>query len=346
MKKVIVIVGAGMMGSAISVPARDNGHEVRIVGTHLDKEIIDHLKLHSYHLNMKRTLPAGIHYFQIEDLQSALAGADLLVGGVSSFGVDWFAEHVLPMVPPALPVLSVTKGLQNMPDGTLVPFPHLLDEKTGHRLSLNAIGGPCTSYELADRRQTCVAFCGQDMAILRQLKAILETDYYHISLSTDIMGVECAVAMKNAYALGVSLAIGMVEMKDGIGCTEAYNTQAALFGQSVKEMGRMLTLTGGGPENITYAAGDLYVTIFGGRTRALGIRLGRGMHLRDALKELNGVTLESVVIARRTIEAMAFWVDRGIARREDFPLLHHIAGLLNDEEPKPLDWTAFETERY
>ncbi len=345
MKKVVAIVGAGMMGSAISVPLRDNGHEVRIVGTHLDREIIDHARQNDYHINMKRSLPKGITYYQIEDLDKALSGVDLLVGGVSSFGVEWFGETVLPRIPSSLPVLSVTKGLQNMPDGRLVPFPHLLEEKTGGRLSLNAIGGPCTSYELADRRQTCVTFCGRDMNILRQLKAMLETEYYHISLSTDIMGVECAVAMKNAYALGVSLAIGMVEARDGIGCTEAYNPQAAMFGQSVKEMGKMLSLTGGGPENITYAAGDLYVTIFGGRTRALGIRLGRGMRLSDALKELNGVTLESVVIARRTIEAMAVWVEKGIAKREDFPLLHHIAGLLNDEEPKPLDWTAFETER-
>ncbi len=344
MSKVIVIAGAGMMGSALSVPARDNGHEVRIVGTHLDREIIDHARLHSYHLTMKRRLPEGISYYQMEDLQDALQNADLLIGGVSSFGVDWFADHVLPLVPDSLPVLSVTKGLQNYPDGRLVPFPHLLKERTGGRLSLNAIGGPCTSYELADRRHSHVAFCGENMAILRQLKALLETEYYHISLSTDVLGVECAVAMKNAYALGVSLAIGMVEAKDGIGCTEAYNPQAALFSQSVKEMGKMIALVGGGPENIVYAAGDLYVTIFGGRTRALGIRLGRGMRLGDALKELNGVTLESVVIARRTIAAMSVWVEKGIARREDFPLLHHIAGLLNDEDPRPLDWKAFETE--
>jgi glycerol-3-phosphate dehydrogenase (NAD(P)+) len=294
---------------------------------------------------MKRLLPYGIVYYQTEDLEKALIGADLLIGGVSSFGVDWFGEHVLPLVPDSLPVLSVTKGLQNMPGGKLVTFPHLLKERTGGRLSLNAIGGPCTSYELADRRHSHVAFCGEDMVILRNLKGMLETDYYHISLSTDVLGVECAVAMKNAYALGVSLAIGMVEQTDGIGCTQAYNPQAALFGQSVKEMGKMIALVGGGPENIVYAAGDLYVTIFGGRTRALGIRLGRGMRFDNALKELSGVTLESVVIARRTIAAMAEWVEMGLARREDFPLLHHIAGLLNDEEPKPLDWTAFETER-
>ena len=38
---VITIVGAGMMGSALAFPARENGHEVRLTGTHLDREIIE-----------------------------------------------------------------------------------------------------------------------------------------------------------------------------------------------------------------------------------------------------------------------------------------------------------------
>ena len=36
----ITMVGAGMMASALSVPLRYNGHQVRIVGTPLDEEII------------------------------------------------------------------------------------------------------------------------------------------------------------------------------------------------------------------------------------------------------------------------------------------------------------------
>ena len=38
---IITIVGSGMMGSAIGIPAAHNGHEVRMVGTPLDREIID-----------------------------------------------------------------------------------------------------------------------------------------------------------------------------------------------------------------------------------------------------------------------------------------------------------------
>ena len=36
---IITIVGSGMMGSALAFPARENGNTVRLVGTHLDREI-------------------------------------------------------------------------------------------------------------------------------------------------------------------------------------------------------------------------------------------------------------------------------------------------------------------
>lgn len=39
--KTITIIGSGMMGSALAFPARENGNTVRLVGTPLDREIID-----------------------------------------------------------------------------------------------------------------------------------------------------------------------------------------------------------------------------------------------------------------------------------------------------------------
>lgn len=95
--------------------------------------------------------------------------------------------------------------------------------------------------------------------------------YYNVSLSCDVIGVECAVAMKNAYTLGVTLAIGLSERREGVGCKEHYNSQAALFAQSIREMSRFLKLVGGHDDNIIWATGDLYFTVFGGRTRKVGI---------------------------------------------------------------------------
>ncbi len=341
---VIVIVGAGMMGSAMSIPARENGHEVRIVGTHLDREIIEHARKTGEHLTMRRALPQGVSYHHIEVLQSALLGADIVICGVSSFGVDWFADTVLPKIPVSVPVLSVTKGMLDMPDGTMLPFPRVLANRCPMGHSLSAIGGPCTSYELADRRHSAVCFCGDDPGVLRRLKAMLETSFYHISLSLDVIGVEFAVALKNAYALAVSLAVGMAEAEEGKGGTLHYNPQAALFGQSVREISTLLRLTGGGAENIVYAAGDLYVTIFGGRTRRLGALLGRGFSFEEAMASLSGVTLESVSIARRTLSAVTALAARGKANLHDFPLLLHIGRLLDGETGVPIPWARFETE--
>ena len=339
---IITIVGAGMMGSAMSFPARANGHEVRLVGTRLDRAIIDRAGETSYHITLKRQLPEGIRFYHIEGLKEALAGADLVIGGVSSMGVDWFMEAVIPLIPAGVPVLSVTKGMINTKEGEFISFPELYARRfPDSGISFNAIGGPCTSYELADLDQTQVCFCGPDMALLRRLKAMLNTDYYHISLSRDIRGVECAVALKNAYALGVTLAVGLSEKLDG---KMHYNSQAALFGQSIKEMRRILALYGGHDDNIYLAAGDLYVTVFGGRTRLIGTLLGKGYPIEEAKKELAGVTLESLVIAGRTARAVRLSIERGDAKAEDFPLLMYIDSLLAGESGEGIPWKDFEAE--
>lgn len=95
----ITIIGAGQMGSALTFPAIENGHEVRLVGTHLDREIIDGLRENNYHKTLKATLYDKIQYYQIEELDQAMEGADVVIGGVSSFGVDWFGTEILPKLP-------------------------------------------------------------------------------------------------------------------------------------------------------------------------------------------------------------------------------------------------------
>ena len=117
MKKVIAIIGSGMMGSALAFPAAENGHEVRLVGTHLDRDIIDECRRSNKHPKFDRAFPVGVKYYQIEEYREAVAGADFVIGGVSSFGVDWFLNEILVNLDPRLPVLSVTKGLINLEDG-------------------------------------------------------------------------------------------------------------------------------------------------------------------------------------------------------------------------------------
>lgn len=299
---IVTIVGSGMMGSALAFPARENGHEVRLVGTHLDREIIDACKATNRHPKFVKDFPRGVKFYQIEELERALDGADLVIGGVSSFGVEWFGEKVLPAVKEETPVLTVTKGLLDDENGNLIPYPYVwrdMLKKKGLKRNLNAVGGPCTSYELVAHDQTEVYFCGEDVETLRFLKKTMQTDYYHISLSTDVTGVESAVALKNGYALGITLTVGVNKRNFGENSELHYNSQAAAFGQGVREMIKLIKLLGGADDKIVVGAGDLYVTVYGGRTRLAGILLGKGKTMTEVREELKGVTLESLGRGRR-----------------------------------------------
>lgn len=341
----VTIIGAGMMGSALAFPARENGHEVRLVGTHLDREIIDTAKKTQRHPKFDRDFPDGIKYYQIEEVDDAIYGSDMIIGGVSSFGVEWFGDTILPKIPSHIPVLSVTKGLIDTEDGKLLTYPEVWEAKLeaiGKKLSINAVGGPCTSYELVAHDQTEVAFCGRDMKILEFLKSVMATDYYHISLSTDVVGIESAVALKNGYALGITLTIGLNQKEFGIDSPLHFNSQAAVFGQGVKEMYKLLAYQNAQTlENITVGAGDLYVTVYGGRTRLVGILLGRGLNIDEAKAELNGVTLESLVVAERVARAIRAAAKRGKVNINDFPLLMHVDEIITQKKEVAIPWENF-----
>ena len=60
----IAIIGAGMMGSALAFPARENGNDVRLVGTPLDTEIIDACQKCNRHPKFTRDFPKGISFHQ------------------------------------------------------------------------------------------------------------------------------------------------------------------------------------------------------------------------------------------------------------------------------------------
>ncbi len=341
----VTIIGAGMMGSALAFPARENGHEVRLVGTHLDREIIDNCKAYNCHPKFNRDFPEGIQFFQIEEVGKAICDADMIIGGISSFGVNWFGKEILPLIPDEIPLLTVTKGLMDTPDGKLLTYPQIWNEMAeaiGKHMSFNAVGGPCTSYELVAHDHTEISFCGQDLSTLKKLKEIMETDYYHVSITTDVTGIESAVALKNGYALGVALTIGLNQKEFGLKSELHYNSQAAIFGQALTEMYKLLEFQNAlSLNNLKVGIGDLYVTVYGGRTRLIGILLGRGLTIDEARKELNGVTLESLVVAERVARAVQYNTEQGILKAEDFPLLMHINDIITKKVAVNIPWKQF-----
>ncbi len=341
---VVTIVGSGMMGSALAFPARENGNVVRLVGTHLDAEIIDNCRKHNRHPKFTRDFPEGVEFYQIEELEEALLGADIVIGGVSSFGVEWFGDFVLPRIADGTPVLTVTKGLWDTQDGFLLTYPDLWKKKLdeiGKKLYLNAVGGPCTSYELVAHDQTEVSFCGDNAEVLEFLRKTMQTDYYHISITRDVVGIESAVALKNGYALAVALTIGVNQRVFGDD-TLHFNSQAAVFGQATREMHKLLEFQNAlSLDNLCVGVGDLYVTVYGGRTRLVGILLGKGLTIDEAKAELNGVTLESLVVAERVARAIRVNIEKGRLCGEDFPLLLHVDEIICGKKAVDIPWESF-----
>ncbi len=343
----IAIVGAGMMGTALAWPLRDNGVEVRLVGTPLDEEIIRSILYNGLHPTLQRKVPQGVQAFYCEDIAEALHGTEFVVNGVSSFGTDWFVQSVGPRLRPEVPVLAVTKGLVTRPDGYLQTLPEYVNQglppALQDRISLNAIGGPCIAHELAARRQTCVVFAGRNLEHLSILKKLFTNSYYHIWTTPDYREVEICAALKNGYALAIGMGVGIMDRAGVDGLAHMYNPQAALFAQSCLEMRLLIKSQDGKEEYVSWlpGAGDLYVTVYGGRTLKLGRLLGQGYSFAEATGQMANVTLESVQIITRVFAAIKPLQDRGKIREEDLPLLSFLHGVISRDQPVDFPFDQF-----
>lgn len=338
---IATIVGAGFMGTATAWPLADNGHTVRLVGTHLDREIIASCKERGFHPKLQRELPGGVHPYFVEEIAQALDGAEIIVSGVNSLGVHWIGRTIGPYVHPGLMIIAITKGLELDAQGNLAILPDVLRTalpgSIRDEVALAAIGGPCIAGELAGRRQTCVVFGCRDDSAAERLAAAFRTPYYHIWTTTDLVGLEYGAALKNAYTLGVALALGVLQQSGGPDSAGAqmHNLAAACFGQACTEMERLIRVAGGTP-SFAYGlpgAGDLYVTCMGGRTVRLGTLLGKGLSLREARGHLEGVTLESAEIVRVMGQALPHLVRRGPIRPDELPLLRALIDVIVHERP-------------
>jgi glycerol-3-phosphate dehydrogenase (NAD(P)+) len=317
------------MGTAMAWPLSDNGHNVRLVGTHLDKEIIASCLDRRWHPRLRRRLPDNVQPYYVEQLAQALENVEVVVSGVSSPGVHWIGRTLSPHLKPGMKIIAITKGLEANADGQLRILPDVLADELPaalrDKVSLAAVGGPCIAGELAGRRHTCVYFTSRDAAALPLLRKLFKTSYYHVSISTDIIGVEACVALKNAYTLAVGLAEGMLDRLGGVDEADArnYNPAAAIFGASSREMARLVSVLGGNPAMVTSlpGVGDQYVTCMGGRTVRLGRLLGKGLTYEQARAEMAGETLESAFVVAQIAQALPGMEARGLLGPGELPLM-------------------------
>ena len=246
---VITILGAGVMGSAMILPARDKGHEVRLVGTHLDQAIIDSVAKTGRHPRLNVKLPEGVKAHSHGDFAKALGDdTDLIILGVSSAGVGWAIDRLCEALQQPVPVMMITKGLMPARD-TILPLPDFVQSevkrRTGLVLDLAAVGGPCIAGELAVRRQTGVVITSRRAGLAQKLCDMLTTEYYHPRVSDDLEGVELCAAFKNFFAISVGWAQGQFETAAKTE-NSAFNFNAAsvIFDQAIAEMMVLARLSG------------------------------------------------------------------------------------------------------
>jgi glycerol-3-phosphate dehydrogenase (NAD(P)+) len=344
----VVILGSGVMGSALAMPLADNGHDVRLVGTHLDRDIIDSIRETGVHPGLRRELPASVRPYQLEELETAFADAEIVLSGVNSFGVRWAGEQIAPLLQPGQSVIAIAKGVDADAQGNLRILPDVLAEPVAPGLRDEvrwaAIVGPAIAGEVAARRETCVVFCGEDQAALDRLAATFRTDWYHVWTSTDFAGAEICAAGKNCYALGIGCAEGGLQrLGEAESPDRAHNYEAALFAQAAAELRAWTALVAGRPETPLWlpGVGDMYVTSTGGRNVRVGQLIGAGLGFSEAAARLGNPTLEGAAAIKVFGAALLKLTERGVVAEDEFPLMRHLYEVIALERPLNLPWSRF-----
>jgi glycerol-3-phosphate dehydrogenase (NAD(P)+) len=341
----IAILGAGMMGSALCLPLIDRGHELRLIGTELDAEIISALKGGSEHPTLRLPLPIAIEPFHAAELREALAGIDAIALGVSSAGVRWAGQALAPLLRAGVPLLMVSKGLAYDRQRFEI-LPDLLKQELPAELDVDpvAVGGPCIAGELARRVETCVVFTGRNIESVNAWAELARGPYYHVFTSSDPVGTEVCAALKNAYAMGIGFAAGVHERRGGsAGSIAMHNCEAALYAQAILEAKQLVSLLGGDPECASGLpfAGDLNVTCNGGRTGRFGRFLGRGLGRAGAVSAMDGATLECLEILETLRTGLRQIESEDRFRLSDFPFLSHMLEVALDDRPVDIPYQRF-----
>lgn len=265
------------MGSAISVVARDRGHDVALVGTWLDDEFVRAAAAGEAHPRLKLAIP-GVRHLIFDERTAALESADVVVIASTSDGVLPVLGRVGHGIARAGVIGCVSKGfvedsahwMTRISEVLRERFPTLSDRWV-------AMGGPAKAMEVARGVPTAFVFGAAKRDVADRLAVALQGGHVHIETTNDLAGVEASMALKNAYATAGGLWDGLAATGRVEGGA-AHNAKAWMFAQAIREIASVVVALGGRAETVYGFAGvgDLHVTAAAGRNRAYGDAVGRG----------------------------------------------------------------------
>ncbi|MCB1602027.1 MAG: NAD(P)-dependent glycerol-3-phosphate dehydrogenase, partial [Xanthomonadales bacterium] len=251
-------------------------------------------------------LPGSIVY--TTDLLSALSGVDALLVVVPSHAFADTLALVKPHLPAGLTGLAwATKGFE---PGSGDFLHEVADRLLGVDLPKAVVTGPSFAKEVALALPSAVTVHSDDDDFAQSVARSLHGSNFRAYSGNDIRGAELGGAMKNVLAVATGICDGM---------QLGLNARAGLITRGLNEMLRLNLCLGGRAETIIGLAGlgDLVLTCTGdlSRNRRLGLALGRGTSLPDAVAEI-GQVVESVQTADEVMRLAArFDLDLPISSR-------------------------------
>jgi len=341
----ILILGAGSMGTAFSFPCSDNNHSVTIVGSHLENEFIDLIKLEKKHPSLNCEIPKNVKFVKFYELEKKINEVNLIVVAVSSKGIEWASIELAKLLKKDVPILILTKGLaiNNNSYEVLVNKMKRLFEKNGNKnVNISAAGGPCLAKGLANRVHTSVVYANSNIKIVQQISKLISTNYYHIFTSDDVVGVEVCAAIKNIFSMVIGASEGLCKTSASKELKEKnfLNTAAALLQQSLQEMIIFAENLKGKRETVLGLAGigDLYVSADGGRNSKMGYYIGQGLSFDNAKKNK---------MKSDTVEGADLIFEIGSKIKNDFsikklPLMISMINTVIEKKPLNIPWEDFQ----
>jgi len=229
-----------------------------------------------------------------------LLDCDLLVIAVAMAAVEPLARQLAPRLPPGLPLLSCTKGIDL---DRLLTATGLWSSQLTNPLAV--LSGPNLAAELAQGLPAASVIASADHELAERLQAELNTPNLRLYTNSDPLGTELAGALKNVMALAAGLCDGLL-----LGA----NARASLLTRGLAEMGVVLEGLGGCRSTLYGLAGlgDLLATATStlSRNYRCGLLLAEGRSAEQAAAEI-GATVEGLVSARAAV---------ALARREGWSL--------------------------
>ena len=341
MKK-ILIIGAGAMGSAFSLPCLENRNKVTLVGTFLEDKIIKNLKKNYYHPSLKSYIPKNLKIFNYQYLKREIQKKPhYIVIAVSSKGIDWVCSELIKYYKRKYSIILLTKGLTieknkilNLPDR----INQLFKKKGLPKQDITSIKGPCLAAGLINKIRTSTVIANNNILSANKVKNLISTEYYKTEISRDINGVEALGAIKNIYAMLIGASKGLSGEKLQLKIKNKYyhNTSSALFRNSLNEM-KIFSKKMGGLTETAYGLaglGDLYVSVAGGRNSKMGYYLGNGKkYLNIKKKEMKNITTEGCDLALELGELL-----QKKFKRKNFPIMFALIDSICKNKKLNIKW--------